>query len=153
MELPFSAALRELSTKGENQICVILCNASLSFLHVSPRGPGFSHLVLMWSLDDIAHASWCLSLGPYHPAEGLAEKWWQGAAWVWCAVSKEVGTLTEAEILSAQGGCQEITERTTETKKITRGEGTHGSMQKNKRTGETLCLAMVSWIRLFFTPQ
>lgn len=41
-----------------------------------------------------------------------------------------MGTLTKAEISSVDRGCQEITERITDTENVAGGEGMDGSMQK-----------------------
>lgn len=72
-----------------------------------------------------------------------------------CAVSKEVGTLTKAEISSVDSGCQEITERITDAENVAGGEGMDGSMQKKKKkkNGGRQFALQLSWIGLFLAAQ
>lgn len=49
-----------------------------------------------------------------------------------------MGTLTKAEISSVDSGCQEITERITDTENVAGGEGMDGSMQKKKMEADNL---------------
>lgn len=58
-----------------------------------------------------------------------------------------MGTLTKAEISSVDSGCQEITERITDTENVAGGEGMDGSMQKKKMEADNLlCNGQLDWI-------